>query len=164
MVAVLRNGERYLASVYFPLSDELFFAERGKGATMNEHKISVSNREVLDRALGNMFRASPGGPYGEHFERYRHALTRIILETNVGMRGFGSSAALCYIANGAMDFAIGNAGLDWDYLPTTLICEEAGAVVTDSDGNPWQRGRQDYIIANPNLHPKILEYFKPASV
>ena len=65
-----------------------------------------------------------------------------------------------YLAKGGVDFMMGNAGLDWDYLAPFLICEEAGAVVTDSDGNPWKRGRQDFVIANPNLHQKVLELFK----
>lgn len=161
MIALLQHGEPILSAVYFPVQDDLFFAEKGKGAFRNGKKITTSNRTTFDYASAIVHRYPETGPYGVMVERYRNVLTRFVLETDVSVLNFASAASLCFVACGILDFATGNAGLDWDRLPTNLICEEAGAIITDSDGNPWERGRQDYIIANPDLHPKVLAMFQP---
>lgn len=157
MITVMKNDVSYLAAVYHPTSNALFFAEKGKGAFLNDKKISVNNSDTLERGYGNMFRCIPFGPYGDFFEKYKRGLAHMALDTNASIVNFGCAGMLCYVAKGNMDFAIGNAGLDWDLLPNFLICEEAGAKITNSSGEPWTRGRQDYVIANPIVHPKVLE-------
>lgn len=147
--------------MYNPTADHLFFAEKGKGAFLNGEKIHTNNKDTLDYAYGVFARAYEGGIYGDYFERYRVAGVRLVLETTAWMHNFGTILPACHIAAGGVDFMMGNAGMDWDFLAAFLICEEAGAVVTDSDGNPWRRGRQDYVIANPDLHPKLLRLFRP---
>jgi myo-inositol-1(or 4)-monophosphatase len=162
MISVLEKGETILAAVYFPVQDDLFFAEKGKGAFRNDKQIHVSNADSLNNTTCIIHRSASVGPYGVLLERFRHMFTRFVLETEVALMNVGSAASLCYVAAGAIDFATGNAGLDWDRLPVNLICEEAGAIVTDSDGNEWVRGRQDYVIANSDLHPKVMEMFLPS--
>lgn len=159
MIAIMKKGEPYLAAVYFPVTEQLFIAEKGHGAFLNGKQIHVSNTDAIDFSHGLVYRCVPGGPYGEYFERFRVAIANISLRTDASMVNFASAASWCYIATGAMDFALANGGLDWDRLPVDLIMREAGAIVTDSDGNPWQRGRQDCVAANPNLHAKVMELF-----
>jgi len=161
IISVLKNGEKHLGAVYNPIADHLFFAEKGKGAFLNGKQIHVNNKDTLNYAFGVFTRAYEGGIYGDYFERYRVAGARLVLETTAWMHNFGCMLSAVYLASGGADFMMGNAGMDWDYLAPFLICEEAGAVVTDSDGNPWKRGRQDFVVANPDLHPKLLELFKP---
>lgn len=160
IIALLRNGEPLYGAVYFPISNQLYFAEKGKGACVNDERIFVSNISELPYAKGNIYRSpSQDGPYGSHIERYKRAGALLINDTDVIFLNFGAASAISFVASGAVAFAIGNGGLDWDYIAPFLICEEAGAVVSDSDGNPWKRGRQDYIIANADLHPKLLTFF-----
>lgn len=162
IIAVVKNGETNLAAVYNPIADVLFFAEKGKGAFLNDKKISVNNTDSLDYSFGCFNRANEGGIYGDRVERYVVGAVRLVRETTAWIHNYGSGAlAMCYLARGGIDFAAGNAGLDWDYLAPFLIAEEAGAIVTDSDGNPWMRGRQDYVMANANLHPKVMALFRP---
>jgi myo-inositol-1(or 4)-monophosphatase len=161
LIAVLRNGETYLGAAYNAFADQLFFAEKGAGAFMNDVRLHVNNKDQLDYAFGVFSRAYEGGIYGDYFERYRVAGVRLVLETKAWMHNYGCMLALCHLASGGADFAMGNAGMDWDFLAPFLICEEAGAIVTDSDGNPWKRGRQDYLVANKDLHPQLLELFQP---
>lgn len=161
MVAVLQNGQTIMSAVYHPIPDELFFARRDGGAFVNGTKIMMSPKDSLDRAYGLFHRGAPNGPYGDYFERFREAQVRLSLETNASAAAFGCSAALTYLAKGAFQFAAGNTGLDWDYLPTFLICQEAGAIITDSDGNPWQRGRQDFLMGNRDTHTQLLKMFQP---
>lgn len=165
MMALQRDGETILSAIYFPMLDELFWADE-TNAYNDEEVISVSKRSTLERANGSIFRmySNGGDLYGDYHERYRSIYARFVLDTDVAIRALGCSAALTYIANGSLDFALGNCGLDWDYLPSFHICEKAGARITDSDGNPWKRGRQDYVIANPELHPKVMELFRPSSI
>lgn len=156
MIAVMKNGEPYLSAVYHPIPDELFFAEKGRGAFLNNKKITVNSTDSLERGYGNVFRCIPFGPYGDYFEKYKKGAANLALYTSASMMNFGCAGMLSYIAKGSMDFAVGNAGLDWDLLPNFLICEEAGAMITNSQGEPWTRGRQDYVIANTTLHPQVL--------
>lgn len=160
-IALAKNGETILGALYNPMSDQLFFAEKGKGAFLNGKQIYVGNTQNLDTAVGVMVRANEGGIYGDYFERYRSLYTKLILESNAWLVNYGTMFPDAFVATGGMDFAVGNAGMTWDFLALFLICEEAGAVVTDSDGNPWKRGRQDYVIANKELHAKLLDLFQP---
>lgn len=159
IIALIKNGERYMATVYNPISDHLFFAEKGKGAYLNEKRIFVNTVQSMDAAFGVFSRANNMGIYGDFIERYRSANAKLVLQTESWIHNYGCSLQICYLASGGVDFAVGNAGLDWDYLAPFLICEEAGAKLTDSDGNEWKRGRQDYVMANPDLHPKVMELF-----
>lgn len=152
LVAVLKNGEPYLNAVYNPIVNELFFAEKGKGAELNGEKISVNGVASLDHAFGVLIRHYET----THTERYKQFVKRVTDDTTVWVHNYGTMLAAAFVAAGGVDFFVTNTGQDHDYLPVVLLCEEAGAVVTDSDGNPWKRGRHDIVIANPALHPKLL--------
>lgn len=156
MVAVLKDGELYLSAIYNPLTEELFFAEQGRGAFFNEKRISVNKIDSLDYGFGLAVRTNNT----DKEEQFKKVLARINMETSAWVHGFGTMLPACHLANGGVDFIITNCGFDHDYLPAALICREAGAVVSDSDGNPWTRSRRDIVIANPSLHPKILELFR----
>lgn len=66
--------------------------------------------------------------------------------------------ALTYYRQGVITSEKSN-GMDHDLVGPILICQEAGAVVTNHRGQPWQPGQQDVVIANANLHPKLLKLF-----
>ncbi|MFH1286772.1 MAG: inositol monophosphatase [Candidatus Magasanikbacteria bacterium] len=161
IIAVLKDGVTQLGAVYNPNSDDLFFAEKEKGAFRNGKQIHVNNADRIDYAFANVARAYEGGVYGDYIDRYRRVNVRLVLETKAWLHNYGCMLPACYLASGAVDFMLGNAGMDWDYLAPFLICEEAGAVITDSDGNPWKRGRQDMVIANKDLHPKVMGLLRP---
>lgn len=161
MIAILKDAEVIMSAVYFPVSDQLYFAEKGKGAFLNEKKIQTSRKDSLDFSHAILHRSLSGSVYGDYFERYRVACAKMVLETDVGIANFGCAASGCYLASGAFDFMCSNGGLDWDRLPVYLICKEAGALFTDSDGNEWKRGRQDIVVANPYIHEKVMKLFLP---
>lgn len=153
MIAVFQNDELYLAAIYNPLVDELFFAEAGKGATLNGIPLHVNEIDSLSHGYGIPVRGGNDKSHNDIFVTMMKKLS----DTDVWMHNFGTMLGACYVASGGADFFVNNAGWDHDYAAATLICREAGAVVTDTDGNPWKRGRQDIVIANTKLHPKILE-------
>ncbi len=160
IIALLKNGETYMAAVYSPVSDDLFFAEKGRGAFLNGKKLHVNNTQTINQAFGVMARANIAGVYGDYIERFRVFSVNLTTKTDSWVHNFGCMLSVCYLASGGVDFQAGNAGLDWDFLAPFLIAEEAGAIVTNSYGEPWRRGRQDYVIANPDLHPKVMEMFR----
>lgn len=158
MIAVFQNDELYLAAIYNPLVDELFFAEAGKGATLNGLPIHVNDVDSLHHAYALAVR---GYPYKTHYPEFVKMMQRLAGSEEISwMHNFGTMLGGCYVASGGADFFVNNAGYDHDYAAITLIAREAGAVVTDIDGNPWKRGREDIVIANPKLHPKLLELFR----
>lgn len=157
LVAVLKNGEPYLGAVYNPASDKLFFAEKGKGAFLNGNRISVNGVSALDHSFGVLVRHYDS----THMDRYNRFVCRVTNETTVWMHNYGTMLGGAFVAAGGIDFFAINCGFDHDNLPIALLCEEAGARVTDSDGNPWTRHRRDIVIANPALHPKLMEFFSP---
>ena len=157
MAAVYEDGEPKYAAIYNPLGNELFFAGKGKGAVLNDLPIKVNEVSSLDFGFGFCVRGFNNTMFEERFAR---SVSRIALETTVWMHNFGTMLPSCYVASGGGDFFFNNSGYDHDYAATALICAEAGALVTDCDGNPWKRGRRDIVIANPKLHPKVLELLK----
>lgn len=157
MIAVYENGQALLAAVYQPLANEIFFAVKGRGATLNGLPIQVNNVSTFDHGFGLAVRVDNRSDKEPEFKRL---LDRLNNDTTVWMHNFGTMLASCYLASGGVDFFAENAGFDHDYAAPALICAEAGAVVTDADGNPWVRGRRDIVMANPKLHPKVLELLK----
>lgn len=157
MVGVYVGGEAAYAAIHNPVAEELFFASRGRGASLNGLPIKVNDVSSFDYGYGIAVRADVATDKEAEFKRM---LDRLNNDTTVWMHNLGSMLASCYVASGGIDFFAENAGFDHDYAAAVLICAEAGAVVTDADGNPWRRGRRDLVIANPKLHPRVLELLK----
>lgn len=153
MIAVFYKDELFISAIYDALSDELFFAKKGQGATLNGMPIHVNDVDSLEHAYAICVR---GGPTKMYNDRYVRMMNKLSSDGDSWMHNFGTILGGCAVASGGADFYVLNCGFDHDYAAIVLICKEAGAVVTDSDGNPWKRGRQDVVIANPKLHPKIL--------
>lgn len=158
MVALWHNNKLEMSAVYSPVSNELFFAKSGKGATLNNKLIHVNQVESLEQSFGCAIRGTSS--YITHAQEFCRLVDRLTNDTTAWTHNFGTMLASCYVASGGVDFFAENGGLDHDYAAPTLICSEAGALVTDSEGNPWQRGRRDIVIANPNMHKKVLELLK----
>jgi len=155
-IALYVQDELILAAVYDPLSDELFFAGKGKGATMNGLPIKVSSTSEVNHSYGSCVR----GYATDTSEQIIKANHYLVSETKCWLHNFGTMLLAQYVASGGADFYAGNAGFDHDYVAPALICREAGALVTDFEGNEWKRGRRDIIIANPELHKKLLPLFQ----
>lgn len=157
MVALWKNDELVLSAVYNPVANELFFAEKGKGATLNGQPIKVNEVSSLEHAYSSVVRGL-GVPFSKN---YNKMMERLVNDTTVWMHNFGTiGLSACYLASGGADFLAFNCGFDYDYAAPALICMEAGAMVTDCEGNAWKRGRQDIVIANKNLHSQILDLLK----
>jgi myo-inositol-1(or 4)-monophosphatase len=152
-IAYAPAGIVTLGAVYDPLRDELFCAERGRGAWMNGRRLTVSQVTELRRSL-----LVTGFPYDildnprnnfDHFAR--------LAKLTQGVRRLGSAALdLCYVAAGRLDGYWELKLNPWDLAAGGLIAAEAGARVTDVDGQSDYLTACSVLAASPALHPQIL--------
>ena len=148
-------GEQVVAGVvYDPLRDELFLAERGRGATMNGEKIHVSNGSSLDEAI-----VATGFPYGRSETTVNNLanLNRFILGVRGVRRGGSAELDLVYVACGRLD-GFWELGLKtWDVSAGGVIVLEAGGRVTNVGSGDWDHRRGDVVASNGALHDAMLE-------
>jgi myo-inositol-1(or 4)-monophosphatase len=152
----LEHKNRLVAGVvYDPTRDELFAAERGSGAYLNQQRIQVSNIANLSESL-----VATGFPsHKRHKNPNIHFYHQITLRTH-GVRRAGSAALdLCCVASGRFD-AFWEFNLNpWDTVAGVLIIEEAGGKVSDFKGGPFQLNSRETLASNGLLHPALLKEF-----
>jgi myo-inositol-1(or 4)-monophosphatase len=141
--------------VYAPPVDEMFWAEKGGGAFVNERRLRVSaRREIKDAVLAT------GIPFAAVSAARRRAFTRTVdtlMPQVAGIRRFGSAALdLAWVAAGRYD-GYWELGLKpWDMMAGLVIVREAGGYATDpAGGDPRPSG--DMVAANPHLHARLRE-------
>jgi myo-inositol-1(or 4)-monophosphatase len=140
------------ALVYQPLTDESFWAEKGRGAWLNERRLRVSARRDLADSL-----IATGVPYFGHGDLARWSRILQAVAPNVaGIRRFGSAALdLAWLAAGRYDgFWEENLEL-WDIAAGILLVREAGGFVTDFRGGDQGLTKGQVLAANDQLHSKL---------
>lgn len=132
-IALLHKGELILGAVYNPLMNELFFAEKGKGATLNERTINVSNINMLNDACGVI-----GFHYKwSHDAMIAHRAFKMFLQGGMPVKDIGSAAlSLCWLACGRFDAFVHPKVFPWDVAAGFLIVQEAGGSIFSFSGNP----------------------------
>ena len=152
-IAYAHEGTMQLAAAFDPMRDECFAAERGKGATLNNTPIRVTDE---DRLIHSML--VTGFPYdmGRDDNNLDHFVT--LSKTVHSIRRLGSAVLdQVYVAAGRLD-GYWEVGLyPWDIAAGTLIVEEAGGIVTNLKGErDYMKPPYDIVMANPGLHGKFL--------
>jgi myo-inositol-1(or 4)-monophosphatase len=151
-IALERDGIVLLGVVYDPMRDELFVAERGKGATLNGAPLRVSRTDQLIQSL-----LATGFPYDIEARAETAALWNAFLNQCQGTRRDGSAALnLCYVAAGRLDGFFERPLWPWDIGAGSLIVEEAGGRVTDYANGPFNPYHREIIASNGPLHDAIL--------
>ncbi len=158
-VAVEERGEVTAAVTYAPISDELYWAEKGQGAYLNDTRLRVSGRDKMDTALlatGIPFKGKEG-----HLELL--AEMSEFMPSVAGIRRFGSAALdLAYVAAGRFDGFWEQNLSAWDIAPGILLVREAGGYVTDIKGGSDMLKNGSIIAANDRLHAPIERVIKRA--
>lgn len=150
----LPNGKREITSalVYQPLTDESFWAEKGKGAWLMDRRLRVSARRDLPDAL-----IATGIPFLGHGDSAQW--TRIfgaVAPEVAGIRRFGSAALdLAWVAAGRFDGYWESDLQPWDVAAGILLVREAGGFVTDFRGGERAMERNEYLAANDGLHSRL---------
>jgi len=155
-LCLLKNGKPIISAVYDPIKDELYFAEKGKGATLNNEKITVTDRSELKNCV-----------VMTHLSSNKQARLRTINKLDIifcrtmHLRILGCSVvAMNYIASGRFDIFFNVKTSPWDILPGSLLIEEAGGRVTDIEGNEITIDSTSVLATNGKVHKKMLRLLK----
>jgi myo-inositol-1(or 4)-monophosphatase len=162
-IALEREGAGVVAAVtYNPIADELFWAERGKGAFLNnERRLRVAARRTLDEAVLATGIPFSGRPGHAQFLKELHQMSARV----AGVRRFGSAALdMAWVAAGRYDGYWERGVKPWDIAAGLLMITEAGGMASSADaadGDPLTSG--SILAANLELHPVILERLRAAA-
>jgi myo-inositol-1(or 4)-monophosphatase len=160
-IGVEQEGKMILGAVYNPFMNEMFIAERGKGATLNDQKILVSNKsDLLSSCLVTGFPYqyldTENGPL-QIFEK--------LIRKAIPVRRLGSAALdLCWTAAGRFDGFYEHKLQAWDSAAGFLIVEEAGGKVTDLKGNPYSPYQPGIIATNGKIHTSLQDVINGGSL
>lgn len=155
-LALERAGEVIAGVVYDPIAKEMFTAERGAGAYLNNHRIHVSKTRALSDSL-----ASTGFPTRKrHHNVNIHFYYQLAMASH-GVRRTGSAAIdLAYVAAGRLDFFWEFGLKPWDMGAGVLLVREAGGRTSDMKGAPHSITSSDHLLAdNGVFHDEIVASF-----
>jgi len=143
-----------LGVVYNPMLDELFHAEKGKGAFLNGNRIRVSRVEGLDRSF-----LSTGFPYDvrEHTDFYLRYFRKFISKSFAVRRPGSAALDLSYLAAGRFDGFWELKLHPWDVVAGSLMVTEAGGKVTDFQGGPFDVYSEEIVATNGLIHQEMLQ-------
>jgi myo-inositol-1(or 4)-monophosphatase len=146
------RGEISHGLVYQPLTDESYWAEKGRGAWLQDRRLRVSGRRHLDEALIGTGIPHLGRGETESWGKINSAVAPEVC----GIRRFGSAALdLAWVAAGRFD-GFWEDDLDiWDTAAGVLLVKEAGGYITDYRGSDRSFERREYLAANGDLHSKL---------
>ncbi len=154
-IAFAKAGKIKLGAVYDPVADEMFFAEWGRGATLNGRGISVSKQAELQYREVSLLLGSAETP-----PVVRRKIFDVVAQYSMWPLGVGSAALCCRnVACGRYDIVISKSLFPWDYAAASVILKEAGANVSDFKGRPFRWNFDELVAANPVLHTKIMKEF-----
>ncbi len=157
-IALKVKGKLQLGVIYDPTRDELFTAERGGGAMLNNRRIRVSRQNHLEPAL-----LGTGFPFksDKYLDAYL-ALFKPLCVATSGIRRAGAAALdLAYVACGRLD-GFWEIGLkEWDMAAGVLLIQEAGGVCTDFSFNDQYLQSGNLITANPKMHQLMYKTIEP---
>ena len=159
-IALQREGAVVAAVTYNPVSNELFWAEKGKGAFVNDRRLRVAVRQRLDESV--LATGIPFLGHGQHarFLKELHQVSQRV----AGVRRVGAAALdLAWVAAGRMDGFWERDLSPWDLAAGLLLVTEAGGKVTTAEGGDDILAAGSVCAANLDLHPLILERLRAAA-
>jgi myo-inositol-1(or 4)-monophosphatase len=156
-IALQMKAEIIAGLVFNPITEEMFFAEKGKGAFLNDRRIRVSSRKELGDAIiatGIPFRGLPG---------HQKFLSRLekVMDVTAGVRRMGAASLdLAYVAAGRYD-GFWEAGLKpWDIAAGLILVQEAGGFTSDLAGGKTMMTSGDVVAVNSRLQRPLLGLLK----
>src|SRR5688572_17335852 len=158
-IALQREGAVVAAVTYNPVTNELFWAEKGKGAFVNDHRLRVAARTRLEEAV--LATGIPFLGHGQHgrFLKELHQVSQRV----AGVRRFGSAALdLAWVAAGRFDGYWERDLAAWDLAAGMLLVTEAGGKATDAEGGADILTSGSICAGNLDIQPLLLERLRVA--
>ncbi|HKY26931.1 MAG TPA: inositol monophosphatase family protein [Pyrinomonadaceae bacterium] len=155
-IGVERAGRIEIGVIYDPTRDEVFAAERGQGATMNDRRIRVSEIEDLNRAM-----LCTGFPYNvRERPNFARDFTNFTMQAQAVRRDGSAALDLAYVACGRFD-GFWEDGLNaWDVAAGVLLIEEAGGRVTDYEGDRLDIYTPKVLASNGLIHEAMMRVLR----
>jgi myo-inositol-1(or 4)-monophosphatase len=160
-IGIEKDGVMVLGAVYNPFMNEMFVAEKGMGATLNDAPIHVSQQSELIKSclvtgFPYQYLDAANGPL-QVFEK--------LIRKSVPVRRLGSAALdLCWTAAGRFDGFYEHKLQPWDSAAGYLMVEEAGGVVTDLKGNTYNPYQPGIIATNGKIHQALQDVVNGGSL
>ena len=157
-IAFEENGRVEFGGVFDPFRGELFFAERGGGASLNGRPLRVSKTRSLSESL-----LCTGFPYDrrQRADKYLSIFKAFMMKVQ-GIRRTGAAALdLCYVAAGRFDGFWELKLQPWDKAAAMLIIKEAGGCLSNFQGRPLTLEDIQNVASNPRIHRPMLKVLKP---
>ena len=153
-IALERNGEMVAAVVLNPATDELYTAERGGGAFLNDRRLRVAARKVLsDAVVGCRVPHLGRGNHGKFLIELRHVMGEV-----AGIRPLGSASLdLAYVAAGRLDGFWERDLAPWDLAAGILLIREAGGYSTDLSGGNAVLDTGTIVAGNEYIHKALRD-------
>lgn len=150
------KGELVLGVVDAPKLGMRFHAVKGQGAYLNGEPIHVSARkELRDGLLATGFVS-----HDEALDEQLKLLNHVIRKSR-GVRRAGAAALdLCFVAQGVFDGFWERNLHPWDTAAGVVIAQEAGAIVTDMEGDRFDPRKKSVLCCNPRLHPQLIQIIR----
>ena len=159
-IALERDDAIVAGLVYNPITDEMFIAEKGKGAFLNEQRIRVASRKRLSDAVvacGLPHRGRPGIPLA-------HKETAAVQNEVTGLRRFGAAALdLAWVAAGRLDAYWEREIKPWDMAAGMILVREAGGFVVDCDGGNDMFAKGNIAAGNEAVLKDLLRALNDAA-
>lgn len=155
-IGIWEGQEPVAGCVYNPVLEELFYAEKGKGATLNGEPIRVDEADTLTRSL-----IATGFPYtkidkGQDYTWVMKTMEQLLPCTR-DIRRLGSAALdLCYTARGTFSGFYEINLKPWDVAAGILIVLEAGGAVSGADGGPYTLDQRIIVASNGAIHDALI--------
>ncbi|TVY03211.1 inositol monophosphatase family protein [Cohnella terricola] len=152
-IALAHRGQVIVGVVYDPSRDELFVAERGKGAYVHGRKMQVSQEATLNQSL-----IATGFPADPHVALPANMKGIQALAPKVRNLRIAGSAALhlAYVAAGRLSGFWEMNLSAWDIAAGSLLVEEAGGRMSDTVGEPYQLAVRNVVATNGRIHGELL--------
>lgn len=153
-VALKRGDAVQLSVVYMPRTDELFMAERGKGAFLQHPQSKAPSQQirVSERSFEDSILCTALSVYHKEYTKIcSDIVSEAFLQCN-DIRRFGAAAPeLCFLAMGRCELYFEYLLSPWDFAAASLILQEAGGVLCNLDGNPLDLTQPTGVLAANNL-------------
>jgi myo-inositol-1(or 4)-monophosphatase len=158
-IALEREGALIAGVVYNPITDEMFIAEKGKGAFVNEQRIRVAARRELTDAL-----IACGLPHPNRGDLKLNAREIAAMQPKAGgLREFGAAALdLAFVAAGRLDAYWERDLSAWDLAAGIVLVREAGGFVSDLDGGDSMLAKGHIVAGNESMQREALRVLKAA--
>jgi len=153
-LALERQGQIVAGGVFNPATDELYSAEKGAGAFLNDRRLRVAaRRKLTDCVVGCGIPHLGRGDHGRFLVQLRQVMSDV-----VGVRRTGAAALdLAYVAAGRLDGFWEEKLSPWDMAAGILLIREAGGFVSDLAGGADMFGRGDIVAGNEHIHKALLD-------